>query len=510
MKRVELVCAERSGPKPSTNGKGPSSRSRAGRPRSLLSAPSLPNKRSRTGNTTFYSSEISEFKSSLTTITDVDVLIHNTQKQLLQTMQRAVLLEDTLVMHICPKSHCTAPRGRAWHRSCLLRDNVESDISIDDVEGNVDIEMSQSLGRCIPGNAHHRDRATINHSPPTFQHVLALWKQMSRSQQQHTERSLSLLCSVPQGYERDGSMSNGEGEYEFPIIDADQPIPASDRNRRQSTSQSSGQDELDVVVDLIPDQGLSVGPGRKSSPVTAISQDALNAVSPRKRGRLSNADNMDSSDPPHSQTPLPRKTVEANMADDDSIPQIMYSLSLLLAPEIICLASQPMIRGGVPPIPSSSSLPSDFPALARTSPIFSADSSFGKALQTTITGNVSQVTRARIAVYKALDKLLQAREDIEDPESGPLDQALVVPTNWADYIVEVEGREWLFKLSYYPTPTTAPQRESRNLLRKCNTSTSLSKSEIRKTIIDGTMKLMHHWQLARRNIEICPNCRSCI
>ncbi|KAE9406520.1 hypothetical protein BT96DRAFT_1014760, partial [Gymnopus androsaceus JB14] len=56
---------------------------------------------------------------------DVDVLIHTTSRQLLHKMQQAMLLEDTLAMHLCPRMRCKGPCGRSWHRSCLIRDKIK-------------------------------------------------------------------------------------------------------------------------------------------------------------------------------------------------------------------------------------------------------------------------------------------------------------------------------------------------------------------------------------------------
>lgn len=188
---------------------------------------------------------------------------------------------------------------------------------------------------------------------------------------------------------------------------------------------------------------------------------------------------------------------------DDPVPRIMHTLSLLLAPELICLASQPMVRGGVleASSPPSSSSPSFL--LTKNSPMFNSNSA-------TITGNISQVSHARIAVYSVLDEMAKTTHGSEmDVDDGlPEMEPPVVPAEWANYVVELEGREWLFEL-LSGSLNNGNGRASKGKSRASNkrrTSALSSKEETRSLIIVRTHTLLRQWQVSRRRLLLCPHC----
>ncbi|KAJ3920537.1 hypothetical protein F5877DRAFT_77037 [Lentinula edodes] len=414
---------------------------------------------------------------------DLNVALNKTANQLASKMQEAVLLEDTLAMHICARAQCTAPRGKAWHRSCLIRDQAPSEKGVEG--GAEDLadkdETLLHLESWILRDARRRGR-THSISSPSFDHVMARWKAMGHSRQLEVERMLQLLCTIPPGYEHP-SIGN-EGMYEFPILFA-VGIPSIAKPSAEGKSAASGkrkartseQEELEVSADLLKvnlDKG-SKSPKKQRRSLRVSDADKLN-IEPESAPRYSKDDD-----------------------EEDYIPRIMHTLSSLLAPELICLASQPMVRGGVPSISSLSSRNHSL-AFAGTSPIFSSESLFGEALRTTITGNISEVARARIAVYKALDEMsLQPKKpgsssaiDVDITKKEPL----IVPQEWSEYVSELEGREWLFEL--FDSASTSKQREKRFVS---------SKDKIRETVLTRTHNFLRHWQAHRRTMMLCPTCK---
>ncbi|KAJ3784945.1 hypothetical protein GGU10DRAFT_399762 [Lentinula aff. detonsa] len=427
-------------------------------------------------------------------------MLFNTAKQLAYKMQQAILLEDTVAMHVCPRAQCTAC-GRAWHRSCLIRDQVTTEegverVSTDNAEDSVQShEALQHLQSWIA--RHHGQARSI--SSPSFDHVMSQWKAMSPSQKQEVERMLQLLCTVPPGYDRSPNMSS-EGIYEFPVLYSDAGNTSTTESKRgKRKARPSEQEELEVSADLLLDEGSTSREKRtrddgnlisrlKANKVVVVDADKLK--SPKKQRRSVRLPETDMSMIEHVNTkgtPQPSRDDE----NEEHIPRIMYSLSLLLAPELICLASQPLVRGGVYPISLSSRTPNYF-TLAGTSPIFSPLSPFGRAVQTTITGNISQVTHARIMVYNALDRMsLQQQELGSGPETN-----MIIQEEWADYIVELEGREWLFELSDSANTTTKKDKPAS------------SRDETRKMVLTRTHSLLRLWQAHRRTVLLCPSCKS--
>lgn len=194
-----------------------------------------------------------------------------------------MLLEDTLAMHVCPRTDCTGPCGRAWHRSCLIRDKIEV-ADIDGVSGQdgeagddycVYAESSlRNAGSWILGETR---RTKITHSSPTLAHIQASWKAMSQLQQDEVERMLRLLTTIPPGY----SGESGAEGYEFPILsDLDTPPPQGSNGRRSGArgkergkgkgrARASEQEELEVVEDLL----LPGTPRRRSMRLSGKDQE---------------------------------------------------------------------------------------------------------------------------------------------------------------------------------------------------------------------------------------------
>ncbi|KAJ4001902.1 hypothetical protein F5050DRAFT_993034 [Lentinula boryana] len=454
----------------------------------------------RTGATTRASRIRSELSHSVSDTPESGSLdssmLLNTAKQLAYKMQQAILLEDTVAMHVCPRAHCTAC-GRAWHRTCLIRDQVPTEegverVSADNAEDSV--QNDEALQHLQSWIARHRGRAR-SVSSPSFDHVMSRWKAMSPSQKQEVERMLQLLCTVPPGYDRSPNMSS-EGIYEFPVLYSDAGNTSTTESKRgKRKARPSEQEELEVSADLLPDEGSTSrakrtrGDGNltsrlKANEVVAMIVDA--DKSPKKQRRSLRLPETDMSMIDTKGAPRPSRNDES----EEHIPRIMYSLSLLLAPELLCLASQPLVRGGVYPISSPSRTPNSF-TFAGTSPIFSPLSPFGRAVQTTITGNISQVNHARITVYNALDRMsLQQQELGSGPETN-----IIIQEEWADYIVELEGREWLFELS-----------DSANTTKKDKPVSSRDK--IRKMVLTHTHSLLRLWQAHRRSVLLCPSCKT--
>ncbi|KAJ3812944.1 hypothetical protein F5876DRAFT_74339 [Lentinula aff. lateritia] len=412
---------------------------------------------------------------------DLNVSLNKTANQLASKMQEAILLEDTLAMHICARAQCTAPRGKAWHRSCLIRDQAPSEKGVEggaeDFSDNDDTLLH--LESWILRDARRRGR-THPMSSPSFDHVIARWKAMGHSRQLEVERMLQLLCTIPPGYEHPSIGS--EGIYEFPVLFT-VSIPSNAKPSAVGKSGASGkrkartsdQEELEVSAGLLDLDKGSKSPKKQRRSLRVSDADKLN-IEPESAPRYSKDDD-----------------------EEDYIPRIMHTLSSLLAPELICLASQPMVRGGVPSISSPASRNHSF-AFAGTSPIFSSESLFGEALRTTITGNISEVARARIAVYKALDEMsLQPKKpdsssaiDVDITKKEPL----IVPQEWSEYVFELEGREWLFEL--YDSASTSKRREKRFVS---------SKDKIRETVLTRTHNFLRFWQAHRRTMMLCPTCK---
>ncbi|KAJ3887939.1 hypothetical protein GG344DRAFT_80255 [Lentinula edodes] len=426
-------------------------------------------------------SEMSE--SATQSYEDLNVSLNKTANQLASKMQEAILLEDTLAMHICARAQCTPPRGKAWHRSCLIIRNQA--LSEKGVGGGAEdfADSDDTLlhfESWILRDARRRGR-TQPISSPSFDRVMARWKAMGHSRQLEVERMLQLLCTIPPGYEH--PTIDSEGIYEFPVLFA-VGIPGNAKPSAEGKSAASGkrkartseQEELEVSADLLEvnlDKG-SKSPNRQRRSLRVSDADKLN-IEPESAPRYSKYD------------------------DEDYIPRIMHTLSSLLAPELICLASQPMVRGGVPSISSLSSRNHSF-AFAGTSPIFSSESLFGEALRTTITGNISEVARARIAVYKALDEMSLQPKKLDSSSAIDVDITkkvpLIVPQEWSEYVLELEGREWLFELS--DSASTSKRREKRF---------ASSKDKIRETVLTRTHNFLRHWQAHRRTTMLCPTCR---
>ncbi|KAJ3882214.1 hypothetical protein F5051DRAFT_394840 [Lentinula edodes] len=408
--------------------------------------------------------------------------LNKTANQLASKMQEAIFLEDTLAMHICARAQCTAPRGKAWHRSCLIRDQAPSEKLVgggaEDFADND--ETLLHFESWILRDARHRGR-THPISSPSFDHVMARWKSMGHSRQLEVERMLQLLCTIPPGYENPNIGS--EGIYEFPVLFA-VGIPNNAKPSAEGKSAASGkrkartseQEQLKVSADSLE---VNLDKGSKS---------------PKKQRRSLHVSDADKLNIELESTPRYSKD-----GDEDYIPRIMHTLSSLLAPELICLASQPMVRGGVPSISSLSSRNHSF-AFAGTSPIFSSESLFGEALRTTITGNIFEVARARIAVYKALDEMSLQPKKLDSSSAIDVDitkkEPLIVPQEWSDYVLELEGREWLFELS--DSMSTSKRREKRF---------ASSKDKTRETVLTRTHNFLRHWQAHRRSMMLCPTCR---
>ncbi|KAJ3978587.1 hypothetical protein F5890DRAFT_75526 [Lentinula detonsa] len=322
------------------------------------------------------------------------------------------------------------------------------------------------------------------------------WKAMSPSQKQEVERMLQLLCTVPPGYDQSPNMSS-EGIYEFPVLYSDAGNTSTTESKRgKRKARPSEQEELELSADLMPHEGSTSRAKRTSDDASRLKAnvvvvDADKLKSPKKQRRSIRLPETDMSmiEPVNTKgSPQPSRNDE----NEGYIPRIMYSLSLLLAPELLCLASQPLVRGGVYPISSLSSRTSNSFTFAGTSPIFSPLSPFGRAVQTTITGNISQVSHARITVYNALDRMSLQQQELG---SGP-EMNIVIQEEWADYIVELEGREWLFELSDSANTTTKKDKPAS------------SRDKIRKMVLTRTHSLLRLWQAHRRTVLLCPSCKS--
>ncbi|KAJ3791703.1 hypothetical protein GGU11DRAFT_84767 [Lentinula aff. detonsa] len=396
-------------------------------------------------------------------------------------------------MHVCPRAQCTAC-GRAWHRSCLIRDQVPTEEGVERVSTDNAVQSDEALQHLQSWIARHHGQAR-SISSPSFDHVMSHWKAMSPSQKQEVERMLQLLCTVPPGYDQSPNMSS-EGIYEFPVLYSDAGNTGTTESKRgKRKTRPSEQEELDISADLLLDEASTSRAKRTRDDASRLKAnvvvvDADKLKSPKKQRRSLRLPETDISIQHVNTkgTPQPSRNDE----NEEHIPRIMYSLSLLLAPELICLASQPLVRGGVYPISSlSSRTPNSF-TLAGTSPIFSPLSPFGRAVQTTITGNISQVTHARIMVYNALDRMSLQQQELG---SGP-EMNIIIQEEWADYIVELEGREWLFELSDSANTTTKKDKPAS------------SRDETRKMVLTRTHSLLRLWQAHRRTVLLCPSCKS--
>lgn len=107
-----------------------------------------------------------------------------------------------------------------------------------------------------------------------------------------------------------------------------------------------------------------------------------------------------------------------------------------------------------------------------------------------------------------------------DDDDIPEKQALVVPKEWANYIVELEGREWLFELLSGNSDNAAPQNNGRTRSKSSKsratheastTAPDLSSTDgARNVIISRTHTLLRQWQLTRRKVILCPHCEFAI
>ncbi|KIK61374.1 hypothetical protein GYMLUDRAFT_581638 [Collybiopsis luxurians FD-317 M1] len=197
---------------------------------------------------------------------NMESLIVTASQQLFEKLKLAVYQEDTLSMHICPRAECTAPRGRAWHRSCLIREepNIPSDAEADeeDFDG---FKALQNLGSWL-SQGYRRNRANETEPPPTYQQIRARWDRMSESQKMQVARMLELLSTIPPGYSRDPDRCQGaasvhvskkERETEGADKRAGRVGGAARLDDRRHTSRSTeeGQREVEESVSFTSKEG---------------------------------------------------------------------------------------------------------------------------------------------------------------------------------------------------------------------------------------------------------------
>ncbi|KAJ3771790.1 hypothetical protein FB446DRAFT_84276 [Lentinula raphanica] len=430
---------------------------------------------------------------------DTEVLL-NTAKLLAIKIQEVILLEDSLAMHICPQASC----GNAWHRSCLIRDRSMNDkVSEGGFSDNIDdlvqeAEASSHLKRWF------RRQPGVRPTSPTFQHIVSRWRAASPSLQQEVQRTLQLLSTAPPGYERETGIDS-EGKYQFPVLtnNAGNTVNMDASPRDMSTvvrgkrkARLSEQEEFEVMEDLLSAGGTSntrqtrttnLSPRKESAKVIDISLDRTSQSPKKQRRSLRFIDSDEITESANtSRAPLP-----TNDDDEDHVPKILYSLSSLCAPELVCLASQPLVRGGLPPI----SLPArstDSLEFVGTSPILGSMCPFGRALQNTVTGNISRVAQARIMIYETLDKMSLSSGNVVLPD-------MVMEDDWADHVVELEGRDWFFELF----DDSANPSNRKEQIRFTD-----SREKIRQMVLSRTQNLLRLWQARRRTMMLCPSCKS--
>ncbi|KAJ3966413.1 hypothetical protein EV361DRAFT_954102 [Lentinula raphanica] len=438
---------------------------------------------------------------------DTEVLL-NTAKSLATKIQEVVLLEDSLAMHICPQVRESC--GKAWHRSCLIRDRsindevAEGGIS-DDIDNLVrEAEASSHLERWFRRQTGVRQARPTS---PSFQHIVSQWRAASPSVQQEVQRMLHLLSTAPPGYERESGIDS-EGKYQFPVLQNNAGstgiMEASPRDmstavaRGKRKARLSEQEELEVMEDLLSAGGTSntqqtrtihLTPRHESAKVIDLSSDRISRSPKKQRRSIHFIDSIEITEPANVNS-APRPTND-DADEEDHIPRILYSLSSLRAPELVCLASQPLVRGGLPPI----SLPARFTdslAFVGTSPILGSMCPLGRALQNTVTGNIARVAEARIMIYETLDKMSLSSGDVALPD-------MVVEDDWADHVVELEGRDWFFELF---NDSANPSN------RKAQIHFTDSREKIRQMVLSRTQNLLRLWQARRQTVMLCPSCKS--
>ncbi|KAF5392715.1 hypothetical protein D9757_001046 [Collybiopsis confluens] len=496
---------------------------------------------------------------------EVDAFIKTTSQLLLDKLKKAIYLEDTLSMHVCPRAECTAPCGRAWHRSCLIRD--EGDVSDED-DGTDDVNGHETLKKfegwfALDKTARPRTRSGGNYLAPTYQQIRTRWERMDEFEKMDVVRMLELLSTVPPGYSRDSSVHSGQ--YEFPVFarlntvqgagETDAPsVSANGRGKGKRKGRTSEREELEIMeslMDLDPPASASApssdqqkrgggkGKGRAQTQTRSQSrarkeinpdEEEEENESPRKRRRslrLSGRRATDSMDVDNEEgAGISGKgdttdvDVENEGDEDEDLLKIMHCLAQLKAPEFVCLASQPMIRGGVPPLPASSafSFSDSLLSIAGSTPVLNSDPPFGSVVQTTITGNISLVSWARIRLYSVLDGMLQKLQKTEGTSMQADADVLAIPEEWTNYVVELEGRGWLFECLYDSSNvngaspsqsngsgTRSKSRGNRSMNGE-SPSFSSSKEMIRQKILGRTYRLLGNWQSHRRKSLTCPSC----